>query len=408
MPNYKFTAVNQAGEKISSKIEADDAVLAQEMLRTQGYTMIENIKEESLFDKDLNFNFGKKKVTARDLSVFCRQFVSITTAGVTIVDALEMLAMQTENPTLQAAIMDTSTSVKKGETLANGLKRQGTDIFPTIMINMVEAGEASGNLETAFDRVGVQFEKQQRLNGLVKKSLMYPIALVVIIIAVVAAMMILVIPTFSDMYADMDQKLPAITQLLVNISDFLVAKWYIVIIAVVAIVVGIKLFKSTEIGTYFFGKISMKMPIFGTLTVKSESANFARTLSTLTASGIAMIDALEITAKTMKNPYFKDAVMEAKEKVAQGRPLSEPLEASGVFPKMIVHMIGIGEETGNMEDMLNTAASYYEEEVEVTTQSVTALIEPLIVVVMAGIVGTIIMAILIPMFGMYSLADGEG
>ncbi len=388
MPNYKFTAVNQAGEKISSKIEADDAVLAQEMLRTQGYTMIENIKEESLFDKDLNFNFGKKKVTPRDLSVFCRQFVSITTAGVTIVDALEMLAMQTENPTLQAAIMDTSTSVKKGETLANGLKRQGTDIFPAVMINMVEAGEASGNLETAFDRVGVQFEKQQRLNGLVKKSLMYPIALIVIIIAVVAAMMILVIPTFSDMYADMGQKLPLITQLLVDISDFLVAKWYIVIIAVVAIVVGIKLFKSTEIGTYFFG-------------------NFARTLSTLTASGIAMIDALEITAKTMKNPYFKDAVLEAKEKVAQGRPLSEPLEASGVFPKMIVHMISIGEETGNMEDMLNTAASYYEEEVEVTTQSVTALIEPLIVVVMAGIVGTIIMAILIPMFGMYSLADGE-
>ena len=193
MPNFKFTAVNQSGEKVSSKIEADDAVLAQEMLRTQGYTMIENIKEETIFDKELKFNFGKKKVTPRDLSVFCRQFVSITTAGVTIVDALEMLAMQTENPTLQAAIMDTSTSVKKGETLANGLKRQGTDIFPTVMINMVEAGEASGNLETAFDRVGIQFEKQQRLNGLVKKSLAYPLALIVIIIAVVAAMMILVI-----------------------------------------------------------------------------------------------------------------------------------------------------------------------------------------------------------------------
>ena len=161
MPNYKFTAVNQAGEKISSKIEADDAVLAQEMLRTQGYTMIENIKEESLFDKDLNFNFGKKKVTPRDLSVFCRQFVSITTAGVTIVDALEMLAMQTENPTLQAAIMDTSTSVKKGETLANGLKRKGTDIFPAVQRQCsATVPPCGGSLRRSFFQWKSQTERQ--------------------------------------------------------------------------------------------------------------------------------------------------------------------------------------------------------------------------------------------------------
>jgi type IV pilus assembly protein PilC len=180
-----------------------------------------------------------------------------------------------------------------------------------------------------------------------------------------------------------------------------------VLIAVIAVVVlAIKGFKATKTGTYFFARMMIKMPIFGKLTVKSASANFARTLSTLTASGISMIDALDIAGKTMKNVIFRDAVMDAKEKVAQGRPLSEPLKASGVFPNMIVHMIGIGEETGNMEDMLVTAATYYEEEVEVATEATAAVIEPLIIVIMAAIVGTIIMAILIPMFGMYDIAGG--
>jgi type IV pilus assembly protein PilC len=226
----------------------------------------------------------------------------------------------------------------------------------------------------------------------------------VVIVVVVIAMMILVIPTFSDMYADMGQDLPAITQMLVDCSDFIMTKWYILIIAVVLIVVAFNVFAATKTGTYILATISMKAPIFGTLTVKTAAANFARTLSTLTASGISMIEALEIAGNTMKNVIFKDAVLEAKDKVAQGLPLSEPLKVGKVFPNMIVHMIGIGEETGNMEEMLVTAASYYEEEVEVTTQAVTSLIEPLIIVVMAAIVGTIIMAILIPMFGMYEIA----
>ena len=407
MPNFKYTALSQSGEKITDTIEADDKGIAIEMLRREGYSMIENVKEEGIFDKDLNLdNLFKKKVTARDLSVFCRQFVSITTAGVTIIDALEMLSDQTENPTLKAAIIDTATTVKKGESLASGLKRQGESIFPKIMISMVEAGEASGNLETAFDRVGVQFEKSNRLAGLVKKALIYPIALMVIVVAVVIVMMVMVIPTFSDMYADMGQTLPAITRALVACSNFIVNKWFILIAIIAAIVVGIKIFKSTTMGKYFFADVAIKMPVFGQLTTKNAAAQFARTLSTLTASGLTMIDSLEITAKTMKNIRFRDVVMNAREKVAQGRPLSEPL-TNTVFPHMIVHMIGIGEETGNMEDMLNTAASYYEEEVEVTTQSVTSLIEPLIIVVMTAIVGTIIMAVLIPMFGMYDIAGQD-
>lgn len=403
MPSFKYVAYGKDGKEIKGSIEAESKEAATAQIKADGLIPT-SVKEEGLLDKDLNFDIGGGgKVTPRDLSVFCRQFVSITTAGVAIVDALEMLADQTESKALKAAILDTKLSVQKGETLANSMARQGK-VFPDIMINMVAAGEASGNLETAFDRVGVQFEKQTRLNALVKKSLIYPIALMVVIVVVVIAMMVLVIPTFSDMYADMGQTLPWITQMLVDCSDFIMTKWYILIIAVVLIVVAFNVFAATKTGTYILATISMKAPIFGTLTVKTAAANFARTLSTLTASGISMIEALEISGNTMKNVIFKDAVLEAKEKVAQGRPLSEPLKVGKVFPNMIVHMIGIGEETGNMEEMLVTAATYYEEEVEVTTQSVTALIEPLIIVVMAAIVGVIIMAILIPMFGMYEIA----
>lgn len=405
MPSFKYTAYGKDGKEIKGSIEADDKQDALAQLKSGGSIPI-SVEEEGMFDKDLNFSFGGgKKVSPRDLSVFCRQFVSITTAGVAIVDALEMLADQTENKTLQEAISDTKTSVQKGETLAESMAKQGK-VFPPIMINMIAAGEASGNLETAFERMGTQFEKQTKLNALVKKSMIYPIALLVVIIGVVIAMMILVIPTFSDMYADMDQELPALTRALVACSDFVVGKWYVLIAVIAVLIVAFKVFAATKQGTYLLADLSIKAPIFGNLTVKSASANFARTLSTLTASGISMIEALEISGKTMKNVIFKDAIMEAKEKVAQGRPLSEPLRNGKVFPNMIVHMIGIGEETGNMENMLVTAATYYEEEVEVTTQSVAAVVEPLIIVIMAAIVGTIIMAILIPMFGMYDIAGG--
>lgn len=404
MPNFKYVAYSKDGKEIKQSIEAADKEEAAKKIKEMGQMVIK-IDNESALDKDINLSFGKKKASSRDLSVFCRQFVSISTAGVAIVDALEMLGDQTENKALQEAIFNVKASVQKGETLA-GSMRQQKGIFPEIMVNMVEAGESSGNLETSFERMAVQFEKSTKIKQLVKKSMIYPIALSVIVIGVVILMMAFVVPTFSDMYADMDQELPAITRMVVAISDFVVQKWFVLIAVIVIAVIAFKVFAASKSGMYILADIKRKMPIFGKLTVKSASAQFARNLSTLTAAGISMIDSLEIVSKTMPNIRFKDAVLEAKDKVAQGRPLSEPLRASGVFPNMIIHMIGIGEETGNMDDMLITAATYFEEEVEAATEQVAAVIEPLLIVVMAAIVGVIIMSILIPMFGMYDLAGG--
>ena len=404
MPSYKYTAYTKEGKEKKGSIEADDKDAAVKLIKAEGNTPIK-IEEEGLMDKDLNFSFGGKNATSRDLSIFCRQFVSISKAGVSIVDALEMLADQTENKELKKAIYDTMTSVQKGETLAVSMKKQGK-IFPPLLINMVEAGEASGNLDVAFDRMATQFEKDTRLKSMVKKAMIYPAALSVVIVGVIIIMMAFVVPTFSDMYADMGQKLPMITLAVVGMSNFVVNKWYVLIAVAAVLIIGFKVFKSTEQGTYILADLAIKAPIFGKMTVKSAAATFARTLSTLTAAGISMIEALEITGKTMKNVRFRDELFNAKDKVAQGRPLSEPLKAGGLFPNMIVHMIGIGEETGNLEDMLLTAAGYYEEEVEVTTESISTVVEPMIICVMAGIVGVIIMAVLIPMFGMYSLAGG--
>lgn len=404
MPNFKYVAYSKEGKEVKGTIEAADKDEAVYKLKEEGQ-MVVSVDKGSALDQDLNLSFGKKKASTRDLSVFCRQFVSISTAGVAIVDALEMLGDQTENKALQEAIYNVKASVQKGDTLANSMRQQD-GIFPPMMVNMVEAGESSGSLEVAFERMAIQFEKSTKIKSLVKKSMIYPIALTVIVIGVVVVMMILVIPTFSDMYADMGQELPALTRGVVALSDFIVGKWYILIAVIVVAVIAIKAFVATDTGKYVKADLGMKMPIFGKLTVKSASAQFARNLSTLTAAGISMVDALEIVAKTMSNLRFRDAVLEAKEKVTQGRPLSEPLKASAVFPNMIIHMIGIGEETGNMDDMLITAATYYEEEVEVATEQVSAVIEPLLIVVMAGIVGTIIMSVLIPMFGMYDLAGG--
>lgn len=404
MPNFKYVAYSKEGKEVKGTIEAADKDEAVYKLKEEGQ-MVVSVDKGSALDQDLNLSFGKKKASTRDLSVFCRQFVSISTAGVAIVDALEMLGDQTENKALQEAIYNVKASVQKGDTLANSMRQQD-GIFPPMMVNMVEAGESSGSLEVAFERMAIQFEKSTKIKSLVKKSMIYPIALTVIVIGVVVVMMILVIPTFSDMYADMGQELPALTRGVVALSDFIVGKWYILIAVIAVAVIAIKAFVATDTGKYVKADLGMKMPIFGKLTVKSASAQFARNLSTLTAAGISMVDALEIVAKTMSNLRFKDAVLEAKEKVTQGRPLSEPLKASAVFPNMIIHMIGIGEETGNMDDMLITAATYYEEEVEVATEQVSAVIEPLLIVVMAGIVGTIIMSVLIPMFGMYDIAGG--
>ncbi len=402
MPGFSYVAVDKRGKEKRGSLEAETRERALEQLKAEGLIPV-SVREQGALNKEIDFSIGKK-VKPRDLSVFCRQFVSITQAGVPMKEALQMLSEQTENKWLKRAISEVLLNVEKGNTLADSMRSQ-SDIFPPMLVNMVEAGEQSGSLEMAFSRMAVHFEKEAKLKATIKKATIYPIILVIAAIGVIAVMLLFVIPIFIDMFADLDIEMPALTMFVMNSSKWMTSHWYVVLAIIVGVVVAYKLIYRTTQGRLTIDRIKMKMPLFGKLTVKTACSQFARTMSTLLMSGISTIDALETTSKIVNNIHYTNAMLKAREEVMKGVPLSEPLEASGIFPPMVYHMTGIGEETGNVEEMLEKMADYYDEEVEMTTQSVLAAMEPIIILFMALIIGTLVIAVISPIASMYSGLD---
>ena len=402
MPGFSYVAVDKRGKEKRGSLEAETRERALEQLKAEGLIPV-SVREQGALNKEIDFSIGKK-VKPRDLSVFCRQFVSITQAGVPMKEALQMLSEQTENKWLKRAISEVLLNVEKGNTLADSMRSQ-PDIFPPMLVNMVEAGEQSGSLEMAFSRMAVHFEKEAKLKATIKKATIYPIILVIAAIGVIAVMLLFVIPIFIDMFADLDIEMPALTMFVMNSSKWMTSHWYVLLAIIVGVVVAYKLIYKTTQGRLIIDRIKMKMPLFGKLTVKTACSQFARTMSTLLMSGISTIDALETTSKIVNNIHYTNAMLKAREEVMKGVPLSEPLEASGIFPPMVYHMTGIGEETGNVEEMLEKMADYYDEEVEMTTQSVLAAMEPIIILFMALIIGTLVIAVISPIASMYSGLD---
>lgn len=402
MPGFSYVAVDKRGKEKRGSLEAETRERALEQLKAEGLIPV-SVREQGALNKEIDFFIGKK-VKPRDLSVFCRQFVSITQAGVPMKEALQMLSEQTENKWLKRAISEVLLNVEKGNTLADSMRSQ-PDIFPSMLVNMVEAGEQSGSLEMAFSRMAVHFEKEAKLKATIKKATIYPIILVIAAIGVIAVMLLFVIPIFIDMFADLDIEMPALTMFVMNSSKWMTSHWYVLLAIIVGVVVAYKLIYKTTQGRLTIDRIKMKMPLFGKLTVKTACSQFARTMSTLLMSGISTIDALETTSKIVNNIHYTNAMLKAREEVMKGVPLSEPLEASGIFPPMVYHMTGIGEETGNVEEMLEKLADYYDEEVEMTTQSVLAAMEPIIILFMALIIGTLVIAVISPIASMYSGLD---
>ena len=402
MPGFSYVAVDKRGKEKRGSLEAETRERALEQLKAEGLIPV-SVREQGALNKEIDFSIGKK-VKPRDLSVFCRQFVSITQAGVPMKEALQMLSEQTENKWLKRAISEVLLNVEKGNTLADSMRSQ-PDIFPPMLVNMVEAGEQSGSLEMAFSRMAVHFEKEAKLKATIKKATIYPIILVIAAIGVIAVMLLFVIPIFIDMFADLDIEMPAITMFVMNSSKWMTSHWYVVLGIIVGVVAAYKLIYKTTQGRLTIDRIKMKMPLFGKLTVKTACSQFARTMSTLLMSGISTIDALETTSKIVNNIHYTNAMLKAREEVMKGVPLSEPLEASGIFPPMVYHMTGIGEETGNVEEMLEKMADYYDEEVEMTTQSVLAAMEPIIILFMALIIGTLVIAVISPIASMYNGLD---
>ncbi len=402
MAVYGYRAINKLGKEVKGSIEGDNKEHVRAKLIKMKLTVV-SIEEQSIWTQDLNIQIGGYP-KPRDLSVMCRQFTSMMRAGVGIIDCLRMLQEQSENQRLKDALKQVRISVEKGDTLA-GAMRAFPKVFPHLMINMVAAGEASGNLEIALERMAIQFERSNKTQSMVKKAMIYPIVVCVVAIVVSIVMLIVVIPNYEAMFVDMGTELPGITVMYVNMSKIIRNYWFILVPVIGLAVFGIMSFAKTDAGKHFFGKIALKMPVFKNLTVKSASSMMARTLSTLLSSGVPLIEATGMTAEVMSNIYFKEAMLDAKEQISIGLPLSRPLEDAGIFPPMVYHMVHIGEEAGSTEEMLDKLADYYDEEVEMAVQSLMAAMEPMIIIVLAVVVGGLLAACMAPMMTMYSALE---
>ncbi len=401
MPGYFYIVADKEGKEKRGKMEANNRDAAKELLKKDGYVILSLEEQSQQFD--MNFTFGRK-LKPRDLSVFCRQFVSILESGVAMKEALAMLEEQTENKTLKKSIAEVLTNIEKGNSLADAMRGE-SHVFPPMLINMVEAGESSGNLEMAFSRMAEQFEKEAKLKATVRKATVYPIVLIFACIGVIGVMLLYVIPIFIDMFKETDMEMPAFTMFVMGLSEWAGTHVYIIVGVAVAIFAAYQAYYRTEGGRKNIDKIKMKMPLFGQLVVKSNCSRFARTASTLLAAGVPMIDCLDIVSRIVNNIHYSMAIQNAREEVMKGIPLSEPLRDAGIFPPMVYHMTGIGEETGNIEQMLNKLADYYDEEVEITTQTILAAMEPLIIVFMAVVVGSLVIASILPIAAMYEGLD---
>lgn len=402
MASYGYEAINKMGKEMKGSIDADSIEQAREKLKQQGFIVL-SLKEESFLTKDINISFGKK-VSARDMSVFCRQFVSMSRAGVSIMECLNLLREQTENEYLAKAIAQVHADVQKGESLADSMRKQDK-IFSNLMVTTVAAGEESGSLDISLERMATQFERSARTAALVKKAMIYPIVVACLAVAIIIVMLTFVIPQYTDMFDDLGTELPGITKAVVAASDFLLAYWFIIIPVVIVIGLLISWYLKTPAGKLFTSQMAIRIPMFRNLTVKSACSQLARTLSTLIAAGVPLVEAVEITANTMQNVLFRDALLEARDEIIKGLPLSEPLQMSGLFPPMLYHMVRIGEESGSTEEMLTKLADYYDEEVEMATQSLMAAMEPLIIIIMAAVVCVILASIMAPMLTMYDALD---
>lgn len=402
MPGFNYTAINRNGKRVRSSLDASSIETAKSSLRGAGYTILD-IKEQTTLNRDIEIPFlGNPK--AKDMAVFCRQFVSILRAGVSVASVLAMLGQQTSNKKLRAAIREMQADVEKGESLATSMRRH-PKIFPAILVNMVSAGEASGNLEESFRQMELYFERSKRTKSKVTSAMIYPCVLIVVMIIVLIVMMTKIIPNFLKTFEDMDAELPKITLGVMAVCEWFKSWWWVPLLVLVALIVGGVLFHRTDKGKHFFGWLARKTPVVGNLTVKTACATFCRTMEVLIGSGLTLTDSMDLAASNMGNIYYLEAIRDARALVAEGTPLRESLVRTGIFPPMVSNLVGVGEETGDLQSMMGKVADYYDEEVEEATKKLLNLMEPAIIIFMAVFVVIIVLAIYLPMINMTKAFD---
>jgi type IV pilus assembly protein PilC len=399
MAKFQYKAMNMSGNVVQGIYEAPNQQAVVDMIRQKSFYQLEIT--EMADHKDLKDTDFFSKISVKDISIYCRQFSSILKAGVTLIQCLSMLSNQTENPILKIITRDVREQVQKGTSLSQAMNKHIKKL-PPILINMVEAGEASGTLDKSFEVMSEHFEKQHKTQQKVKSAMRYPIIVVIVAVLVVIFMLVNVVPVFSSMFASSGAELPLPTKILMSMSNFVQHRGYLLILA--AIIVGslVKLYLSSYAGRLGFDKLKFSLPILGKFQTNSVTANFARTMSTLMSTGVSITEALNITGKILGNVYAKQGIDKVIKQVQEGRGLYLPIKSIGLFPPMLENMVKLGEDSGTLDEMLHKTAEFYEDEVDRGTETLTGLMEPLIIVLLGGVVAFIVLAIALPMFDSYS------
>ena len=397
MPVYVWVAETKRGRKLKGEIDAANEAIALNQLKKRNFTVKKlKPKPKDLFE---NISFLKPKVTNKDLVVFTRQFSTMIDAGLPLVQGLTILAEQSENPTFKNILKDITKDVEGGSTLAEAMKKH-PKVFDDLFVNLVAAGEVGGILDTILRRLATFIEKAEKLKSQIKGAMTYPAVVVSIAIIVIAVILVFVIPVFEDMFKSFGSALPGPTQIVVNMSRFMKGNIHWVILAVGAIVYAFKRYRNTEKGRKQTDALLLKMPVFGELLKKTAVARFTRTLGTMISSGVPILDALEIVAKTSGNVIIEEILYEVRGSIAEGQTIAEPLSENDIFPGMVIQMIAVGEATGALDTMLEKIADFYDDEVDAAVAALTSMLEPLLMLFLGGSIGGLVIAMYLPIFGM--------
>jgi len=399
MPLYQYKAVNNKGENVQGKFTATDKSEVLQMLRENRFfpLRIDEVKESKEKGKlDIDLFSGVK---TKDIAFFCRQFATMLSAGVTIVQVLDILFRQTENKKLKKVIGDVYEEVQKGIAFSGALKKHA-GIFPELLVNMVETGEVSGTLDVIMDRMAINFEKESRVQNKVRGAMVYPIVLSVVATLVVVFLLTFVLPTFTGMFEQSNVPLPLPTRIVLGASNAIKKYWYLILPGIGIVVYLVMQWVKTEQGRLEIDKIKLKIPVVKNVVQKVATSRFSRTLSILVASGVPLLQALEVVAKVVGNRVIADSILKAREEVMKGIELSVPIRNMGLFPPMIDLMIKIGEESGTLDSIMDKTANFYDDEVETAIQKLTSMFEPVLIIVMGAVIGFIVLSIALPMFDM--------
>ena len=396
MTAYKCSVVDKAGKKHKITHNAESKSEVIDYLKKNNYIII-NIQKAG-GSVDLGF-LSKKKIKSKDLAVFCKQLHAMLRAGVTLVNSLEILRQQTENKNLAKIVGQMYEDLQKGNTFSEALSHHKNS-FPSLFISMVEAGEISGNIDVIMNRLSNHFEKEYKIENKIKSAMTYPIILAFVCIVVVVFLLTTIMPTFVDMYSSSGVELPGLTQTLIGMSEGLKKYWYIILLVIGLLIAGISALNKIPKVKYKEDYYKLKLPVVKNLILKVSTSRFTRTLSTLMGSGVPLLQALDTVSGVTGNTYIGSKIIEAKEDVRRGMALSQPLKQQGVFPPMVHNMIKIGEDSGAIEEILDKTADFYDEEVDTAVTRMTTMLEPLMIVFMAIIIGFIVIAMVMPMFDM--------